>query len=182
MPSTGCPVAAVDVPASGGALGIGTPSGPSGPGEGAGCSVPSVDRLASFSRGELLLAACGLLPLTASAMPTAAAATTTTAPSPARQSLRRRRCASCAFICAIFSRACCRFLLPLATGACLLVGPRPAGRAFAARARAGLADYLLPTYVDSNMGGRCPRRAAQAALPGGQDAEVACAGSATWKR
>src|SRR5215472_15440919 len=122
MPSTGCPVAAVAVLASGGALGTGTPSGPGGPGDGAGCSVPSVDRLASLSRGELLLAACGLLLVTASAMPTAAAATTTAAPSPASQSRRRRRRASCALIRAIFSRACCRFLLPLDT-VCLLIGP-----------------------------------------------------------
>ena len=38
MPSTGDPVAAVAVLASGGALGTGTASGPSGPAGGAGCS------------------------------------------------------------------------------------------------------------------------------------------------
>jgi hypothetical protein len=40
MPSTVCPPALLAVDASGAACGIGTPSGPSGPGEGAGFRVP----------------------------------------------------------------------------------------------------------------------------------------------
>src|SRR5215510_14757960 len=42
MPSTGCPAALVAVLASGGALGMGTPSGPVGPDAGAGPTLPSV--------------------------------------------------------------------------------------------------------------------------------------------
>jgi hypothetical protein len=49
--STGCPVAAVAVPASGGAAGTGTPSGPDGPGLGAGPRVPSVLSGARLSLG-----------------------------------------------------------------------------------------------------------------------------------
>src|SRR5215471_701801 len=48
IPSTGWPVALVAVLASGGALGTGTPSGPFGPGGGAGLSVPSVLSEVSF--------------------------------------------------------------------------------------------------------------------------------------
>ncbi len=43
IPSMVCPVVAADVPASTGALGIGTFSGPSTPAAGAAVSVPSVD-------------------------------------------------------------------------------------------------------------------------------------------
>src|SRR5262249_40519466 len=52
MPSTGCPAALVAVLASGGALGTGTPSGPVGPGAGAGLSVPSVLSEVSFDDTE----------------------------------------------------------------------------------------------------------------------------------
>ncbi len=51
IPSTGLPVATVAVPASAGAEGTGTPSGPLGPGAGAGFSVPSVLSEASLSSG-----------------------------------------------------------------------------------------------------------------------------------
>ncbi len=113
MPSTGWPVALAAVPASGGALGMGTPSGPVGPGAGAGLSVPSVLSAVSFGDDA------GLEPppeVAASAMPIAAPATITTAPSAASQRRCRRRRASAALACAIFWRACCcLFLLFLDT-------------------------------------------------------------------
>jgi hypothetical protein len=152
MPSTFWPVALVAVPASGGALGTGTPSGPAGPGAGAGLSVPSVLSEASFNPGvppPALPPPALPPPVAASVMPMAAA-TTTAPPATASQRRRRRWRASAARACAIFSRACCcLFLLPLDTAPFpwsghLLVGlgtARPRARA----------HYLLSTYVDSNM-------------------------------
>ncbi len=46
IPSMACPVVAADVPASAGAPGTGTFSGPSAPGGGGARSVPSVDSAA----------------------------------------------------------------------------------------------------------------------------------------
>src|ERR1700730_17375097 len=113
IPLTLWPVAIVAVLASGGALGTGRPSGPVGPGDGAGASVPRVLSGASLGRGEPPPVAAPPPPETASVMPTAAAATTTTAAVPASQRRRRRRCASCALIWASLSRAFCRSPLAL---------------------------------------------------------------------
>src|SRR5215469_6307532 len=161
MPLTGWPAAAVAVLASGAAPGIGTPSGPCGPGAGAGLRLPRVCSGASFG-ADALAAPCP--PVTARVMPTAAAATTTTAPSPPSHSLRRRRRASSARAFAIFSRACCRFLLLLDTE------PLPLPRAGPAAARArhrgsrvnqGL--HLLSTDVDSSTIGLALRAAGRTA-------------------
>src|SRR5215475_8387807 len=116
MPSTGWPAVLTEGPASGGALGTGTPSGPFGPGGGAGLSVPSV--LSELSFGDAVAEPLLAEPpeVAARAMPTAAPATITTAPSAISQRCRRRRRASAALACAIFSRACCcLFLLLLDT-------------------------------------------------------------------
>src|SRR5215470_1985857 len=125
MPSTRWPVALVAVPVSGAAFGAGTCSGPVGPGDGAGWSVPSVLSEASFSFGVPPPPEAGELPpLTASVMPTATAATTTTAPAPISQRWRRLRRASAALISAIFAAAFDRFLLPLDTASILVYGLR----------------------------------------------------------
>src|SRR5580704_1298454 len=105
IPSTGWPVAAVPVPASrvpasAGPAGTGTPSGPSGPGAGAGLRVPSVLNGASESLGVVLEP-----PVTASVIPTTAAMTMTAAPATASQKRRRLRRASSARNRATFSRA-----------------------------------------------------------------------------
>src|SRR6516225_1553589 len=117
MPSTGWPAVVAEGPASGGALGIGTPSGPFGPGGGAGLSGPSVLSAASFGGDEPDAPLAAEPPeVTASVMPTAAPPTITTAPSAISQRCRRRSRASAALACAIFWRACCcRFLLLLDT-------------------------------------------------------------------
>ena len=120
IPSTFWPVALVAVPVSGGALGMGTPSGPVGPEGGAGLSVlPSVLSAASFSAGVLPVPVLLLEEppeVTAIVMPTAAATTITAPPAMASQRCFRLRRASAALACAIFSRACCcLFLLPLDT-------------------------------------------------------------------
>src|SRR5215467_13538652 len=115
-PSTGWPVALVAVLASGGAFGMGTPSGPFGPGGGAGLSGPSVLSEGSFGDEPEPPLAAGPPEVTASVMPTAAPPTITTAPSATSQRCRRRRRASAALACAIFWRACCcLFLLLLDT-------------------------------------------------------------------
>jgi hypothetical protein len=106
IPSTGWPAATVAVLASGAAAGIGTPSGPAGPGAGAGLRSPSVLSAASGSPLPELP-----LPVTARVMPTTAATTTTTAPLTASHSRRRRRRASSARIRAIRSWARCLLLL-----------------------------------------------------------------------
>src|SRR5215469_11030058 len=126
MPSTFWPVALVAVPARGAAAGTGTPSGPAGPGDGAGLSAPSVLSEASFSLGVLPPPEVAELPppLTPSAMPTARAATTTTAPAPISNCWRRLRRASAALISAIFAAAFDRFLLPLDTAPFLIYGLR----------------------------------------------------------
>src|SRR6266550_8837381 len=94
IPSKSLPVAAAAVLASGGALGIGTPSGPVGPGDPGGWRRPSAASEASFSRGEPPAAgldepaAAGLGPpllVAASVMPTTAAITTAAAAMPAIQ-------------------------------------------------------------------------------------------------
>ena len=87
IPSTGLPVATVAAPASAGPAGTGTPSGPLGPGAGAGFSVPSVLSEASLSCGVPPAALRGfpLLLVTASVMATAAMMTTTAAPIPVSQ-------------------------------------------------------------------------------------------------
>src|SRR5215475_9093592 len=72
MPSTGWPAVLADGPASGGALGIGTPSGPFGPGGGAGLSAPSVLSEVSFGDEPEPLLAAEPPEVTASVIPTAA--------------------------------------------------------------------------------------------------------------
>src|SRR5262249_40012683 len=125
MPSTGCPAALVAVLASGGALGTGTPSGPVGPGAGAGLSVPSVLSEVSFDDTEPVPPWAAEPPeVAASVMPTAAPATITTAPIAPSQRHRRRRRASAALACAIFWRACCCLFLLLLDTAPFLLGPR----------------------------------------------------------
>src|SRR5271169_1025864 len=106
IPSTGWPVATVAVLASGAPAGIGTPSGPAGPGAGAGLRDPSVLSGASGSPLPELPP-----PVTARVMPTAAATTTTTAALTASHRRRRRRRASSARIRAIRSLADSRLLL-----------------------------------------------------------------------
>ena len=93
--------------ASAGAAGTGTPSGPLGPGEGSGFSVPSVLSEASLSFGvpPAALAGLPLLLVTARVMATAAMITTTAAPIPASQLRRRLRAASRARISATLARA-----------------------------------------------------------------------------
>src|SRR5215831_20284828 len=160
MPSTGCPAALVAVLASGGALGTGTPSGPVGPGAGAGLSVPSVLSEVSFDDTEPVPPWAAEPPeVAASVMPTAAPATITTAPIAPSQRHRRRRRASAALACAIFWRACCcLFLLLLDTApfpdwAHQTAGGVPCGRGHGS-------GTLRSTYVDSSSGpaGRNVRR------------------------
>src|SRR5690242_9481646 len=119
MPSTFWPVALVAVPVSGGALGMGTPSGPAEPAGGAGLSGPSVLIAAVFSEGvppDPVLLLEEPPEVAAIVMPTAAAVTITAPPAAASQRCFRLRRASAALACAIFSRACCcLFLLPLDT-------------------------------------------------------------------
>ena len=119
IPSTAWPVAAVVVPASGAADGIGTPSGPAAPAAGAGWRFPSVLSAASGSPFP------ELPPVTASVIPTAAAITTTAAPAAASHRRRRRRRASSALIRAIRSWARSRPLLLI--GPALVTGPAGAG-------------------------------------------------------
>src|SRR5450755_463007 len=88
IPSTVFPVAELAELASAGAAGTGTASGPLGPGEGSGFSVPSVLSEASLSFGVPPVALAGLplllllllLLVTARVMATAAMITTTAAP------------------------------------------------------------------------------------------------------
>src|SRR5260370_23909504 len=121
IPSTAWPVAeaavpASPVPASTGPAGTGTASAPSGPGDGADLSVPSVPSAARWSEGVEGPPGFGLPPVTPSVMPTAAPMTTMAAPAQASHCRRRRRLASSARIRAIFSRArCCLSRLLLDT-------------------------------------------------------------------
>src|SRR5450755_834328 len=86
IPSTVVPAAAVDALASGAPAGTGTPSGPDGPGDGAGSRVPSALTGPSLSPGvPPPPPAEPLLLVTASVIPTAAMITTTAAPIPASQ-------------------------------------------------------------------------------------------------
>src|SRR5580693_6959083 len=144
IPSTAWPVATVAVPASGPAVGIGTPSGPAAPGAGAGWRFPSVLSAASGSPFP------ELPPVTASVMPTAAAITTTAAPAATSHRRRRRRRASSALIRAIRSWARSRPLLLI--GPALVTGPAGAGRIgcrFAAGSHGGPHD---PGVVEQGRG------------------------------
>src|SRR5260370_37672002 len=94
---------------------MGTPSGPSGPADGGGVTLPSVAKGARSSRGEPLAGDSGPPPPpTASTTATAATAATMTPPMPASQSLRRRRLRCSALMLASLSRVCCRPLLLIA--------------------------------------------------------------------
>ncbi|HVT67427.1 MAG TPA: hypothetical protein VHF26_06750 [Trebonia sp.] len=89
IPSIACPAVAGDGPARVGAFGIGTCSGPIGPGEGAEVSVPSEDSDEYDPPAAVPEAEAGLEPDRPSPIPSPAPATTTAAP--AHAAVRRRR-------------------------------------------------------------------------------------------
>src|SRR5690348_2923116 len=162
--STGCPVAAVAVPASGAAAGTGTPSGPVTPGAGAGWRAPSVLSGARLSP-DVAPPAAPEPPVTAKTM-AAATPITVAAAAPLASRIRRLRRRACsARIRAILSLEACLFLLRLAIGSCLCLGSASSGEqplgAEGAVAEPGGISQVEPA------GGHC--RAELRVQPGGRE-------------
>src|SRR5689334_9611905 len=162
--STGCPVAAVAVSASGAAAGTGMPSGPVTPGAGAGWRAPSVLSGTSLSPDGVPPAAPEL-PVTARKMAAATPITVAAAVPLASRIRRLRRRACSARIRAILSLAVCLFLLRLAIGSCLCLGSAGSGEqplsAEDAVAEPGGISQVEPA------GGHC--RAELGVQPGGRE-------------
>src|ERR1700749_1234830 len=163
--STGCPVAAVAVPASGAAAGTGTPSGPVTPGAGAGGGgargAPGGPRLTRAAPPP----AARDPPVTAKTM-AAATPITVAAAAPLASRIRRLRRRACsARIRAILSLEACLFLLRLAIGSCLCLGSASSGEqplgAEGAVAEPGGISQVEPA------GGHC--RAELRVQPGGRE-------------